>query len=169
MRGVVLGSDQSLKLVMTIFGANKDIPQQVAAEFEFFLTLPLYLDLDSMKLALHIKTPEVSGFKVTQNNAHIWARNYEKLFGDLFNAQLQAINSKFAQPIDLSSFDFSLQILAGYFTKTKISPYVQNGFLYAGFDFALENSAKWSDEDIMHHSQDAILRSAFSDLMSRRQ
>lgn len=43
MKGLVVGENKSVKFVLTIYGSNAQIPKEVACEFEFFLTLPVYL------------------------------------------------------------------------------------------------------------------------------
>lgn len=40
--------------------------------------------------------------------------------------------------------------------------------MYAGFDFAFDNSAKWSDEDIRYHAEHPAFKDAVANLLSRR-
>lgn len=167
-RGVILGDLDEVKMTMSILASNNRVSNQVACEFQFNFELPLYLQLQNMKLDLHMHEVTVDNFKLTKDNAGMYGRNYQQLFTKLFNAQLQALNGQFAAGVDLTQFDISLQLLAGYFTNTNISPFVQDGFIYGGFDFVFDNSAKWSDEDIQYHANHDSLRNAVLGLFGKQ-
>lgn len=70
--------------------------------------------------------------------------------------------------IDLTELGLEMQVLAGYFPNSNISPYVHDGFLYGGFDFIFDNSAKWSEEDIAFHSNNEELKNIVLGLLSRK-
>ena len=60
-----------------------------------------------------------------------------------------------------------LEILASAFPHATLTPFKQDTFLFAGFDFAFDNSAKWSDEDIHAHANDESFRVAVNDLLAK--
>ena len=97
----------------------------------------------------------VSNAKVTTDNVGIVARPYDRLFKDLLNAQLTAVNDMLRSGFDIKTLDPNLNMLANMF-KITVTPNQQDGFIYAGLTYAFDNSAKWTQEDMDRATADLM-------------
>jgi hypothetical protein len=77
----------------------------------------------------------VHGVKIVHDAFGLYSRNYDALFTTLIQTQINNINNKFANGYDLRQLNQNIGFIAGMFINSTVTPFQEDGFLYAGLTF----------------------------------
>jgi hypothetical protein len=69
----------------------------------------------------------------------MYQRDYDHFLTLVLEACIVNLNNKWATPFDFAKIDPTFEFIRGMIKNTRVTPFVQDGYLYLGFSYFLDN------------------------------
>ena len=99
----------------------------------------------------------------------MYYRNYDALFTMAFQSQLLVITNDYAQGIDIAQVFPQVGMISGMLLNTTVTPFQEDGYLYAGFTFLTDaethNYDLFNSAQLLAYQNKEAIKGYFTSLM----
>ena len=81
-----------------------------------------------------IKSVSVENTAVKKQKVDLNSHNFDAMFKSIFKEVANEFNIKHAKGVKLGDIDPDIAMISGLLKNTTLSPYIADGWIYAGFD-----------------------------------
>jgi hypothetical protein len=133
--GIVFGRDDDLYLTIEFYCANEsqNKSSELCVVFDIKTHFWINVTVQDWDLYFLIKDAILDSVELTKDNVGMKDRDYKRVLQHVLNYAIAGYNYEYYGAISLNE-TFQLEPVAKEFVSVMVSPYIQNEFLFIGFD-----------------------------------
>lgn len=139
--GILLGPDDDLLLMMDMTVKNSSMAdREVCATFQLVGQAKANFTLSNIMVYPIVQEVDTDDVIITKSLFPMAAgKDLEAIFDEFFTTKMNAWNDKYANGWSLANIDPRLAMIGGLIKNITATPYVSDGWLYAGFSMYADN------------------------------
>jgi hypothetical protein len=134
-KGISFGKDDDLYVTMELYCSNESQNKlaELCVTFDIKTQVALNVTIKDYKLYLMITDAQLDSVQITQDAVGMKDREYQRVLQHILNYGIANFNFVQQEPIDLNTVHVLVPV-AKEFVALYVSPFVQEEFLFIGFD-----------------------------------
>lgn len=146
-RGIEIGKQDEILLFMSIYCTNATVTKrQNAVTFQMKVQGAVNAKIENFYVLMNVKEAKITGTKLIVNKIGMYDRDYDDFLQLIVDTYVNNINNQFSKkPYDLGLFDHTLTFARMLVQDFRLSPFVQDEFIYAGFTYFLDEREEMED------------------------
>ena len=137
-KGIEIGSEKSM-FDVELWIKNSSTPKPVSvAAWTTAMALKVNFTMSNTVFYPVFKSSDFWNTKLTKSAISMGAHKYDLVLDSLTTLMGQSWNQEYKAGIPLGQLDPQLAMIGGLIKNSTISPYVADGWMYAGFDMAAD-------------------------------
>jgi hypothetical protein len=131
--GIVLGSQDDVTTSLSILCSNSSVQNEEAALFSMNLEAQGNFSMKNLVFYPKVDAIIIQNTVVKKSHVQLGDRDLNALFTSLLVDESSLFNTKWVKGWSIASIDPALAMLTGLLKNTTLTPYVMDGYFYAGF------------------------------------
>lgn len=131
--GIVLGSLDDVSTTVGILCSNSEVQNEEAVVFGMNMMAQGNLTMDKLIWYPTVDSVIVQNARVKKAHVQLQSQDFNKLFTEMLKDESESFNAKWVKGWSIANLDPSLAMITGLLKNTTMSPYIMDGWMYAGF------------------------------------
>lgn len=133
-KGITIGQRGEVKITVDIICSNATVFNETAVSLEMDFDLAANISMQNMVIFPQISDISVHNTNKTYDIVHMYAHDYNALFTQIFKKTAYDINLQYQKGFPLANINPVFGMITGLLKNTTVSPFISDGWLYAGFE-----------------------------------
>lgn len=136
--GIVIGGPHTfLDVELSVVKGADEAPQSLLT-FETAMKLEANLTMSNVVFYPVFKSSSFWNTTLTKSAVEMGSHMYDHIFDNITMAMGNAWNEKYKAGVPIGAFDPQLAMIGGLIKNSTMSPYIADGWMYAGFSMAAD-------------------------------
>jgi len=133
--GISVGRDDDFYITMELYCSNEsqNYTSELCVVFDIKAQFWMNITIEDFDMHIMINDAILQSVEITKDNIGMKDREYQRVLQHVLNYAIANFNYVYNEPISLNT-TIQFEPVLKEFVTLKVSPYVQNEFLFIGFD-----------------------------------
>jgi len=131
--GLVFGSLDDVSTTVGILCSNSEVKDEEAVTFGMNMMAQANFSMSALTWFPTVDSVIVQNARVKRAHVQLKEQDFNKLFSEMLKDESEAFNAKWVKGWNIANLDPSLALITGLLKNTTMSPYIMDGWMYAGF------------------------------------
>jgi hypothetical protein len=145
-RGIEIGKGDLTTISLMVHCSNSEVEEEFCVQFDMKVEALVNATMDNFYTYLKIVEAKVWDTRVTHDTIGMFDRNYDEFLSVIVDTAVENQNNEWEKAYDLEKYDVAFLLGRNMLTDTRVSPFIQDEFIYLGFTYVLDNQPIKQDD-----------------------